>query len=563
MVQNFTIIATLVLLYNFIPDTLLSRSKLAYSLSVGFIFGLAAAISMPALWQTADSAVIGFNLILVPLSGVVGGPVSSLVVAVVLLAGCYTSAGTLALPDVVTVMCGILLGALFYNGKSLSRFPRSPFIRFLLLGTGVALIEAYATVFSFALVRQPGPAPVMPALVSLLPFIIASCIITIILGYIIGYIDRRKTAEKELRTYKARLEDLVRERTVQLRNASALQKATIESTADAIVVVDRDGRVRAYNQKASRILSLPAQLPKEGEAGREFPEILAPLITDPDAVLPLIAGLPESAEQIVTSDLRFGNGKIYELYVQPQLVGERSAGRVWSLHDITAQRHAEEAIRATNNKLILLAGITRHDILNQITALSAYLELVRQKATDADSSGNLGTMAKILEVIRLQLEFTRDYQDLGVREPVWQDTGAVFSRASGSFAERGITFRCDTPVAEVYADPLIERVFYNLIDNSIRHGERVSEIRLYSQKAGPDLILVYEDNGTGVHPEEKEKIFAKGFGRHTGLGMFLVKEILSITGITIRENGVYGQGARFEICVPSGKFRFAQGSPDA
>jgi signal transduction histidine kinase len=67
---------------------------------------------------------------------------------------------------------------------------------------------------------------------------------------------------------------------------------------------------------------------------------------------------------------------------------------------------------------------------------------------------------------------------------------------------------------------------------------------------------VYEDNGNGVVPEEKEKIFLKGFGKHTGLGMFLIREILSITGITIRENGTWQQGARFEIRVPSEKFRF-------
>lgn len=108
---------------------------------------------------------------------------------------------------------------------------------------------------------------------------------------------------------------------------------------------------------------------------------------------------------------------------------------------------------------------------------------------------------------------------------------------------------------EILADPLIERAFYNLIDNSIRHGGQVSEIRLLAETADPDLLLVYADNGVGVIPAEKEKIFLKGFGKHTGLGMFLIKEILSITGIAIRENGIPGQGVRFEIRVPSGMFR--------
>ena len=57
-------------------------------------------------------------------------------------------------------------------------------------------------------------------------------------------------------------------------------------------------------------------------------------------------------------------------------------------------------------------------------------------------------------------------------------------------------------------------------------------------------------------PEEREMILCKGFGKHTGLGMFLIKEILSITGITIRDTGTCRQGAQFEIRVPAGKFRF-------
>jgi signal transduction histidine kinase len=64
-----------------------------------------------------------------------------------------------------------------------------------------------------------------------------------------------------------------------------------------------------------------------------------------------------------------------------------------------------------------------------------------------------------------------------------------------------------------------------------------------------------EDNGIGIPPGEKEKIFEKGIGKNTGLGLFLAKEILSITGITIRENGTPGKGAMFEITVPKGMYR--------
>ena len=75
-------------------------------------------------------------------------------------------------------------------------------------------------------------------------------------------------------------------------------------------------------------------------------------------------------------------------------------------------------------------------------------------------------------------------------------------------------------------------------------------------RAGENLIIIFEDNGTGIPDEEKELIFERGFGKNTGLGLFLAREILSITGMTIRENGVYRKGARFEIQVKEGNYRF-------
>ncbi|MCX6698237.1 MAG: hypothetical protein NTV84_11985 [Methanoregula sp.] len=64
-----------------------------------------------------------------------------------------------------------------------------------------------------------------------------------------------------------------------------------------------------------------------------------------------------------------------------------------------------------------------------------------------------------------------------------------------------------------------------------------------------------EDDGDGVHAGEKERLFTQGFGKNTGLGLFLSREILAITGITITENGTLGKGARFEIHVPAGMWR--------
>ena len=557
-IQNFAIIATLVLLYNFIPDTIISRSKLTFSLCVGGIFGFAAAISIPALWQATGNPALGFNVILVPLAGFTGGPVSAVVAAIIFLLGsAAVSSGSLASTDIlIVVMSGILLGSLLHTGRSWKHFPTSFVVQLFILGMGVALIESYSYALSVALRPSLIPLSYFSSILSIIPFVVFSIGGTILLGSIVGFIDRKKQAERELRDHKDHLELLVQERTAELRQANSLQKATIEATADGIVVMDKDGTIRAYNQRAAQILNLPAHSPRDTEEYGACTDRLIAFLSDPDEFLRLITPLSDSAEKVVTTNLTFTNGRIYELYVHPQRLGDRIIGRVWSFHDITEQRHAEEAVVAANNKLVLLSNITRHDILNQMTGLYLHLELLDHENRDPGASTHISTMRKNLDVIREQLEFTRDYQDLGLKKPEWQDIGTAFTRAAESFSGKNIVFSCETQPLEILADSMLGQVFYNLIDNSLRHGERVSGIRLSIKKDDPDLLLVYEDNGTGVLPEEKEKIFLKGFGKHTGLGMFLIEEILSITGITIRETGTWQQGARFEIHVPSGKFRF-------
>jgi signal transduction histidine kinase len=109
---------------------------------------------------------------------------------------------------------------------------------------------------------------------------------------------------------------------------------------------------------------------------------------------------------------------------------------------------------------------------------------------------------------------------------------------------------------EVYVDPLFERVVYTLIENTQRHGMHATEVRFSGKTTDSGLVILYEDNGIGIGNEDKKRLFERGFGKHTGFGLFLSHEILAITGITIRETGEPGQGVRFELTVPKGAYRF-------
>jgi len=223
--------------------------------------------------------------------------------------------------------------------------------------------------------------------------------------------------------------------------------------------------------------------------------------------------------------------------------------------DITGRKQGEEALRMANKKLNLLSGISRHDILNQLAALMGYLELTEDYSVDPTLQKYLDRMKEVSRVIQKQIEFTRIYQDIGILAPTWQNIHLTIVQVAQSLNLGDVRIEEDHTDVFVLSDPLLEKVFYNLFDNAIRYGEKITTIHCSSVRNGDTLMVVIEDDGTGVPLAEKKRIFERGFGKHTGFGLFLSQEILAITGITITENGEPGKGARFEMTVPNGGFR--------
>ncbi|OPX61761.1 MULTISPECIES: PAS domain S-box protein [unclassified Methanoregula] len=235
-------------------------------------------------------------------------------------------------------------------------------------------------------------------------------------------------------------------------------------------------------------------------------------------------------------------------------------GRGISIHganqDITVSKQAEEAIRQAHRKLHLLTGITRHDISNQLMALNGYVGLLRKKVTDPALETHFSHITGASRQISTMIAFTKEYEKIGVHAPVWQTLATIVDEAAKGILPGQVVLRNDLPAGmEVFADPLIVKVFFNLLDNSVRHGQRVTEVSVSCHPDGENLVIVWEDNGIGIEPDEKERIFERGFGKNTGLGMFLAREILSLTGITIKETGTPFAGARFEMTVPRGAYR--------
>ena len=228
--------------------------------------------------------------------------------------------------------------------------------------------------------------------------------------------------------------------------------------------------------------------------------------------------------------------------------------------DINDRKMTEDALKKTNAKLNILSAVTRHDIKNNLTGLIGFMHLLDEQVPDDPIlHGYLKKQSECADAILRQIEFARYYENLGVESAGWYDLHSVIDDAARQLPMSGIALDPGKN-ASIYADPLIEKAFYNLMENSIRHGVHVTSLSFDFSESDGMLLLTYTDNGIGIPRDEKERIFERGFGNHTGLGLFLIREILSITGITIVENGTPGDGARFVISVPKGRYRFPESS---
>jgi len=327
----------------------------------------------------------------------------------------------------------------------------------------------------------------------------------------------------------------------------------ISGTFDAMVI-HQEGKIIWANEKALEIIGASRMQDIVGRnvlnfvhpgSRQEVIGRMARMVQDQSVVMPLIEekflrldGSPVDVEVTATSTVEDGK-----------------PATIVAFRDITDRKRMQEALMTANRKLHILNSITRHDIQNKVTVLSGYLTLLRDHQKGRDMEKCLDSLENTVHAIQQIITFTRTYQDLGVRSPEWQAVSDVAGRVMGQFELEGIAVDLLDCSCEVFADPMLEKVFYNLIDNALRYGGGISGIRISCTKEDGDLVIAFEDDGVGIPDDQKEHIFEQGYGKGTGLGLFLSREILSITGIGIRECGTPGSGARFEIRVPQGLWR--------
>jgi signal transduction histidine kinase len=224
--------------------------------------------------------------------------------------------------------------------------------------------------------------------------------------------------------------------------------------------------------------------------------------------------------------------------------------------EIQGRKGVERALLSANTRLQLLNDITRHDVINSLTGLLLLLQRSESKAIDPEITANIRKEKEIAEMIHRQIAFTKDYQEIGLRKPEWQIVEDIITKAWIGHKIGSVRTDIHVRGLEIFADLLLEKVFYNLIDNAFRYGgPAMTAIRFTAHQEGDSMVIVCEDDGLGISAETRKNLFRRGFGKNTGYGLFMIREILSISGLTITENSKPGNGARFEILVPKGLYR--------
>jgi len=202
-----------------------------------------------------------------------------------------------------------------------------------------------------------------------------------------------------------------------------------------------------------------------------------------------------------------------------------------------------------------ILSVAREDIMDQVMILNGHLSMLKKNPRDLASAERMEKMSRTLRRVQDNLNFAHEYKDSGPSEKQWVDLQRIAEEASASVWYKKFTVTIELDGIEVFAaEPMIKKVVTYLVENSAFHGENVSSVALSSSLEGERLKIVYEDNGKGIPDSEKEDIFIRGYGKNTGFSLFLCKEILGMYGIGMVENGRYGDGMRFEISVPPGKF---------
>jgi len=323
-----------------------------------------------------------------------------------------------------------------------------------------------------------------------------------------------------------------------LRESEEMYKSLVELAPDGILTFDLKGFITSANPAYFMITGYK----EEDIIGKHFTRVGAARIRDIPKYFELFTALlrgehpPPIEFTFIHSD---GSQRWGEAHYAPiKVKGKREIIAI--ARDITDRRSADE-------KLKVVGKLARHDVRNKMSIIGGYVSLLKMKANEEQAvKESVCEISKAVDQISTIMDFAADYERLGSEKKKQIDVSASFGSARSMFdlGEIRVENRCMG--LTVSADSLLDRIFYNFIDNSLRHGEKVRNIRLYSE-VGETLKIIYEDDGVGIPWNKKRKLFSNSLEDKGIHGLTLISRIVESYGWRINEEGRPGKGVRFVL----------------
>jgi PAS domain S-box-containing protein len=399
-----------------------------------------------------------------------------------------------------------------------------------------------------------------------------------LIGYRGAHLDatERKRAEEELLQYQDHLEEMVAEKTQDMKETVSLLGATLESTADGILVVDLTGKITVYNNNFLRLWDAPAALAEAGDDEKLLAFVTEKLV-DPEAFFTRVKALYSTPEAEDFETIYLKDGRIFERLSLPQRLGEKIVGRVWNFRDVTERKRIAEALQlaketaesASHAKSTFLSNMS-HEIRTPMNAVLGYTQILQRDATLSpmqlkyvETIGRSGEF--LLSLINDILEMSKIEAGKVTLAPLPMDFQALLGDVEAMFrvrtAENNLQFevsRIGEVPSHIIADPMrVRQVIINMLGNAVKFTEKGGiVVRVYSgETKGDDRILVtveVEDTGMGIPEDEVEHIFGSFEQTQrgqmiggTGLGMAISRQLARLMGGDLTVKSQQGKGSTF------------------
>ncbi len=359
-----------------------------------------------------------------------------------------------------------------------------------------------------------------------------------------------------------------------LQSSLSLLQATLESTADGILVVNLQGEVVKWNQKYCALWNVPESVLMERNDKKVLQHV-AQWIKDPEVFLARVRQLYEKPDETSVDEIELVDGRVYERYSQPQRIGQEIIGRVWSFRDVTQQKRAEEdlvfakekAEAASKAKSQFLSNMS-HELRTPLTGIIGFADSL--SSTDLSDEQTF-LLNHVITASRALKEVVGNVLDISKIEagklelyPRLSDLSGLCNQVLSMVQYRAkekailLTLDFDMTIPEVTIDPLrVQQVLLNLVANAVKftpeHGKVTVSIK--QTRTEPRTIrFEVTDNGIGVPQEDLDRIFlpfeqvdgsiTRKYGG-TGIGLAISTELIRLMGSTIHVVSEIGAGSTF------------------